>query len=102
MHLSPIVLHELVVGARLSARPDHQMILVEHFCSGLVQHDWTNEDALEAAAIRADLLRSGKRIERPDILIAGQCRRRGWTLVTGNIRDFERIPGLPLEHWGDA
>jgi tRNA(fMet)-specific endonuclease VapC len=99
VHLSTIVLHELIFGARLSARPEHQMRLVEHFRSGMVAHDWTEEDAIEAATIRADLTKRGLRIELPDILIAGQARRRGWALVTANTRDFSRISGLTLVDW---
>jgi tRNA(fMet)-specific endonuclease VapC len=36
-----------------------------------------------------------------DILIAGQARARGLTLVTRNLREFERIPGLSSENWQD-
>jgi tRNA(fMet)-specific endonuclease VapC len=37
-----------------------------------------------------------------DILIAGQALARGLTLVTRNLREFERIPELSLENWYDA
>ena len=70
------------------------MRLVEHFRSGMIAHDWSGDDASEAAVIRADLIRAGRQIDVPDILIAGQVRRRGWTLVTANMRDFGRIAGL--------
>lgn len=98
-HLSTIVLHELLLGVRLSARPEHQMQLVDHFRAGMTEHDWTAADADEAADIRADLMRTGRRIEIPDILIAAQARQRGWTLVTANLRDFSRIQGLSIADW---
>jgi tRNA(fMet)-specific endonuclease VapC len=34
-----------------------------------------------------------------DILIASQALSRDLTLVTHNLRDFQRIPGLKLEDW---
>jgi len=98
-HLSTIVLHELLLGVRLSARPEHQMRLVDHFRSGMVTHDWSADDAAEAAAIRAELIKSGLRIELPDIQIAGQARVRGWSVVTANKKDFSRIAGLSLIDW---
>lgn len=34
-----------------------------------------------------------------DMLIAGHARASGLTLVTNNISEFERVPGLLLENW---
>jgi tRNA(fMet)-specific endonuclease VapC len=34
-----------------------------------------------------------------DILIAAQARRRGGALVTANVREFRRVPRLPVEDW---
>ena len=101
LHLSPIVLHELVLGARLSARPEHQMALVERFCGALASHDWSNEDATEAAAIRAELSLAGMTIGVMDNLIAGQARNRGWTVITANVREFALIEGLQIVDWSD-
>jgi tRNA(fMet)-specific endonuclease VapC len=33
------------------------------------------------------------------MMIAGQARSLGLTLVTYNIKEFERVPGLLLEDW---
>jgi tRNA(fMet)-specific endonuclease VapC len=33
------------------------------------------------------------------VLIAAQARRRGATLVTSNMREFERVPGLLVVDW---
>jgi tRNA(fMet)-specific endonuclease VapC len=35
------------------------------------------------------------------VLIAGQARARGLTLVTRNVREFQRVPGLTIENWQD-
>jgi tRNA(fMet)-specific endonuclease VapC len=101
LHLSPIVLHELVLGATLSARPRHQMALVERFCAALLPHDWSNDDAMESARMRAELSNAGMSIGVMDNLIAGQARNRGWTVITANIREFARIEGLQIVDWSD-
>ena len=101
LHLSSIVLHELMFGAMASARPEHHMRLVERLAAEMELHSWTPDDAVEAARLRADLRKSGTEIGGFDALIAGQAINAGWTLVTGNLREFMRVPGLPLLYWGD-
>lgn len=34
-----------------------------------------------------------------DVLLAGQARPRGATLVTSNTREFKRVPGLAWQDW---
>ena len=57
------------------------------------------EDAREAGVVRATLDSAGTLIGAYDVLLAGQARRRGLTLVTGNVREFARVPGLEVENW---
>ena len=35
-------------------------------------------------------------------MIAGQARALGLILVTNNVKEFERVPGLVLEDWSEA
>jgi tRNA(fMet)-specific endonuclease VapC len=49
--------------------------------------------------LRADLERTGRPIGALDTLIAAHALALGATLVTNNIREFERVPALPLENW---
>ncbi len=49
--------------------------------------------------LRADLERSGRLIGPNDLLIAAQCLALDHVLVTDNIREFSRVPGLKLENW---
>ncbi len=48
---------------------------------------------------RAGLEADGTPIGAYDSLIAAQARRRGATLVTSNLRDFELLPGLLAVDW---
>lgn len=54
------------------------------------------------ADIRAALERAGTPIASNDVLIAAHARSRGLTLVTHNLREFERVPGLKTADWLSA
>ena len=49
--------------------------------------------------IRADLQRKGTPIGGNDVFIAAHALALGYTLVTGNVREFERVDGLLVENW---
>ena len=51
------------------------------------------------ADIRATLERVGTPIGSHDLFIAAHARSRDMTLVTHNLREFERVPGLRVEDW---
>jgi tRNA(fMet)-specific endonuclease VapC len=64
--------------------------------------EWTlfdEEDARAAGTIRAELEAIGKPIGAYDVLLAGQARRHGATLVTSNTKEFARVSGLKWEDW---
>jgi len=56
---------------------------------------------IKAAEIRADLEARGLPIGNndADIFIAAHCIVNGYTLVTDNTADFERIGGLHIVNW---
>ena len=57
-----------------------------------------------AVAVEFDRLRQFKtlrKVGRSDMLIASIALANRATLVTRNLRDFRRIPGLMLENWAD-
>jgi tRNA(fMet)-specific endonuclease VapC len=49
--------------------------------------------------LRAQLEAAGRPLAEPDLRIASIALARGLTLVTGNVRHFERVPGLQVESW---
>jgi tRNA(fMet)-specific endonuclease VapC len=49
--------------------------------------------------LRADLERRGLPIGGNDMLIAAHALTLGATLVTDNVREFERVGGLTIENW---
>ncbi len=54
----------------------------------------------ESAIIRYEGLKSLKiNISKADLRIAAITLENGGTLVTRNLRDFQQVPGLPVENW---
>ncbi len=51
------------------------------------------------AQVWADLSASGSAIGVHDLWLAATCLARRLTLVTSNVREFERVPGLSVESW---
>lgn len=49
--------------------------------------------------LRWALEQDGKTIGPNDLFIAAHARSLGLTLVTGNTREFSRVPGLLVENW---
>ena len=49
--------------------------------------------------IRSELEKLGKPIGGNDILIAAHARAVGATVVTANLDEFKRVPGLKVENW---
>ena len=50
-------------------------------------------------AIRSELERVGQPIGSNDLLIAAHAKALGVTLVTNNVGEFRRVPGLVVEDW---
>ena len=97
--ISSITLAELMHGVEKSARPDHNLRQVEDFVSRLVVLEYGNKAAAHYGDIRAALERRGTPIGVNDLHIAGHSRSEGLTLVTNNLKEFERVEGLRLENW---
>jgi tRNA(fMet)-specific endonuclease VapC len=51
------------------------------------------------ARIWAELARQGQPIGPNDLWLAAQALAHGLTMVTYNLREFERVPGLAVESW---
>ncbi|MBI4755773.1 MAG: type II toxin-antitoxin system VapC family toxin [Betaproteobacteria bacterium] len=95
--LSAVVMHELYFGAFKSQRRDRNLAIVDGLRLEVIAFD--QEDARHAGEIRAALAAQGTPIGGYDVLIAGQARARALTLVTRNLREFQRVDGLRLENW---
>ena len=97
--VSVVSVAELLYGACLSTRPREARIAFDAFIRYLAVLDWTREAAEHYVDIRADLKVRGNMIGANDLLIAAQSRSMGAVLVTNNVGEFERVPGLKVENW---
>jgi tRNA(fMet)-specific endonuclease VapC len=52
-----------------------------------------------AGGIRGLLESRGEMIGPYDVLLAAQALAANLTLVTANVQEFQRVPGLSLENW---
>lgn len=99
MALSAITVAELIHGVEKSSDPARNLDVVEDFCSRLAILSYPVEAAYHYGNIRATLERAGRPIGVNDLHIAAHARSQGLTLVTNNLREFERVDGLRLENW---
>jgi tRNA(fMet)-specific endonuclease VapC len=95
--VSAIVAHELFYGAYKGQRTTDNLARIEALRFEVLEFD--REDAHHAGQLRATLAASGTPIGPYDVLIAGQAIARGLTLITHNVREFQRAPGLKVEDW---
>lgn len=98
--VSTVALHELWYGVSKSTKREYNTERVQVFLSGPIRlMAFDDADARAAGEVRALLEQERRPIGAYDSLLAGQAARRGMTLVTANIREFERVDGLMWEDW---
>lgn len=97
--ISSISYAELKFGAYKSSRVEENLTRLEEFKKRRIIIPFEEEDAIEYGKIRAYLQKAGTPIGPLDTLIAAHAKTLGYTLVTNNTREFERVPGLKLENW---
>ncbi len=101
--LSSICLFELEYG--VAKRPDLPVLRTRvDKLQALIPSapDFGKDAAYHAGEIRArlELLRPNAQPIGPyDVLLAGQALSLGAVLVTANVREFSRVPGLQVENW---
>lgn len=93
------VLYELEVGLAKSNAPQKRRQQLFDLMKIITYRDFGQVEARSAASLREKLERIGQPIGPLDNLIAGCAMAYGDVLVTRNIREFVRIPGLQIENW---
>lgn len=96
---SAIAARELWYGVSRSRKVEFNLETVRLLFADLAIVDPDREDPWVAGMITADLARQETSIGPYDLLIAGQAKARGLTLVTVNAGEFSRTAGLRLEDW---
>lgn len=95
--VSSVVMYELYWGAYKSKRVAENVARVDALRFEVL--DLSAMDGKAAGLIRADLKTKGTPIGSYDLLIAGQAVARSLTLITNNVKEFNRVQSLIYEDW---
>ncbi len=75
------------------------MEVIEGMIARLDVLPFNTQDSAHFGQLRAELAAIGKPIGPYDTMIAGHARSEGLILVTNNLKEFSRVPGLRVENW---
>ncbi|MCU7835202.1 MAG: type II toxin-antitoxin system VapC family toxin [gamma proteobacterium symbiont of Taylorina sp.] len=104
VYISAITVSELLVGvhkANTEARKVKRSAFVEAILSRINSLDFTSSIARIHSDLYADLSDKGQLIGAHDLIIAATAISHGYPLMTTNISEFKRVPGLELIPFGD-
>ena len=98
--VSAVTVSELEFGAAVATHPIRERRAVSKILSPfeLLEYDAVNAPR-HYGEIRAALRASGNRIGAMDLMIAAHVRSVGATVVTNNIKEFQRVAGLRCVNW---
>lgn len=99
--ISAITLAELEHGVQKSQSVAKNTEALLKFLTILEVLPFDDRAAVEYGKIQAFLQRNGTPMGTADALIAGHARAEGLILVTNNVREFARVPGLAVENWAE-
>ncbi len=103
VYISAVTYHELYYGAlHAGVMKDRHLKTLEDFVIELSILPFTSSSSACSAEVRESLAAKGTPIGPLDTLIAGHALEHELTLVSGNLREFSRVKGLPLENWDET
>lgn len=97
--ISAITRCELEFRVAFSPRQQKDKLELDRLLENIAVLDFPGPAAHEYGDLRAYLKSKGTLIGANDMLIAAHARFLGLTLVTNNVREFMRVPGLKIENW---
>lgn len=98
LFLSALVVAELRFGAA-KLGSDKFVGYLEDWLGLFELRPWPVAASQLYAGLRRDLERQGTPIGSLDLLIAAHALAENAVLVTNNLREFKRVPGLQVENW---
>ena len=97
VYVSVVTVSELLIGvhrADSEQRRKRRAEFVEAVISAVDVLDFTTDVARVHAAIYADLTTRGQMIGAHDLIIAATARHHDLAVLTDNVAEFSRVPGL--------
>ena len=99
LSMSSVTLGELIYGAERSVQVARNLQDIESLAARMDVLPFDYLAATHFGQLRAELTKKGKPIGPYDSMLAGHARSLGLILVTNNMREFKRVPGLRVENW---
>ncbi len=97
--ISSVTYAELVHGAEKSKAIEKNRVALALLLANIEIMNFDSLAAESYGKIRADLVKAGTPIGPLDMMIAGHAKSLGYTIVTNNIKEFERVKEIKLENW---
>jgi tRNA(fMet)-specific endonuclease VapC len=98
--VSDVSMFELYSGVDGYAVPNQRLEIIDSFTARISVLPFTTATARIAGPLRYKLKTNGEMIGAYDILIAATAMSHNLILMTNNVREFKRVPGLKVEKWG--
>jgi len=99
MAVSSITVFELEYGAAKSKWSEKTRLNLELFLAPFTIIPFDGKDAVIAGQVRRYLEKEGTPIGPYDLQIAAQALSRDMTVITHNVNEFKRVPGIKTEDW---
>jgi len=97
--MSSITYGELCFGAAKSAKPKESRLILEHLIALIPVLPLDEMASTHYGKVRNHLQATGQPIGNNDLWIAAHALAEKLLLVTNNVAEFERVPGLRVENW---
>ena len=97
LYISRINYTELIYGAYNSTRVEQNLKVIESFLDNFKILEFTEKSSLIFAKEKARLKKSGNIIADMDLMIASIAIENDCTLISNNLKHFQRVQNLKLE-----
>jgi tRNA(fMet)-specific endonuclease VapC len=99
LSLSPVTVAELVHGIYRAKTPEagrRRREYIQELISLIPTHPATNRTGWLVGEIEGQEAANGNVLPFNDLMIAAAAMEQGYAVLTGNVRHFQRIPGLKV------
>lgn len=87
----------ICIGEVMEGLDTNQSIELSKFFGSIRIYDVNLDAVFIFADLRKTLRKKGQMIDNMDLLIASTCLANNLTLITGNVKHFDRIKGLKIK-----
>ncbi len=99
--VSSVTYAELVQGVEKSAAIEKNRLALSMLFANIEIMNFDVDAADCYGKIRAGLEKKGSPIGPLDMMIAGHAMSKGYTVVTNNVKEFSKVPGLKIDNWAE-